>query len=64
MTNRQTDRRPGKNKMSPDPEGGRHNTMSPDPEGGGRHKYPKVPPLCHSGVSDLAVLQTVFLFSI
>ena len=25
VTDRQTDRRPGKNNMSPDPEGGRHN---------------------------------------
>ena len=25
LTDRQTDERPGKNNMSPDPEGGRHN---------------------------------------
>ena len=33
VTDRQTGGRPGKNNMSPDPEGGRNN-MSPDPEGG------------------------------
>ena len=30
MTDRRTDRRTGKNNMSPDPEGGRHNKKLPD----------------------------------
>ena len=30
MTDRQTDGRPGKNNMSPDPEGGSHHSADPD----------------------------------